>query len=133
MTVREFKLEDLAEVGRWAQEFTGGPPDISQVPETSFVCVENDTILAFLSVILTNVKSHCYVENLFGNPYADSGKVKMAVETLNVYVGKFAKALQYRGILILAPTEILMRRYRRLGFKQTLGGVSTMFREVQNA
>lgn len=105
------------------------PLALEKIPETSFICEKNGTPICFISVILMNV-SYAMAENLLSNPTRTGKEIKEAAEALWAYIQNFVKALQYRGIFCLAPNTILMRRYKQVGLKPVMGGLTSMFKEI---
>lgn len=133
MNIRPYNEDvDYDEVCRWAKELSNEVvPRRDQFSTTSFMLVdEGENPLIVVSVLLTNAKRYCIPECLLTNPDYSPSVIKEGIELLSSYIDAFAKALEYTGVFCIAPNEILMRRYRSLGFRPTLTGVTTMMKEL---
>jgi hypothetical protein len=129
--IRAYKEADYPMIRQWWESQGELAPTPSMLPLDSTWIVELYGIPALcVSLILTNT-SFCYVENFVGNPEV-KGKMRFeASHWLNQYIAKVARARGYSSMLCMAHKDPLRKRYRELGYRETLNGVSTFVMETK--
>lgn len=125
MLIRNYQSSDFETVSRWwAHSKEIGPLEGMLPPESTYI-LELDGIPALcVTIILTNTKEFCYLENFAGNPTVERAQRRKASQLLTKHVTTVAKSLGYKRLLCLAYKGPLKKRYQELGFTRTLDGVS---------
>ena len=130
--IRNYNPEtDFEELSQWWAAAREIAPTFDMVPEESTYVLEMDGIPALsVSLILTNIREYCYVENFIGNPELRGPKRKAASVELLKYISDIAAQRGYKKLLCLGHRPRVKARYQELGFVQTLDGVGTFIKEL---
>jgi hypothetical protein len=129
--VRHYRNEEFETIHQWwlaARE--PAPLPGMMPPDSTFVVELNDAPIVAVTIYLTNTPEVAYVENLISSPQLDADTRALAVECLNAYIGKFARARGYKRLMCMSEKAALMKRYKELGYTKTLEGVATFIREL---
>lgn len=132
MNIKDYTEENFEEINNWWKfnNLNGFTKDF--IPSTSFIIEnENDCInYAFISLILTNIKEYCYLENLIGNPNIEKSIRREYVQQLIKYAEYYAKSLGYKKLMCMSNTEKLKNYYQSLGYLPTIDNVSCFIKEL---
>lgn len=122
------------EVRSWWKKLNEVSATKEMMPEeSSFVLLApNDKPWMFITVYLLNIKEFAIVENCVSNPSLPGGEArKLAGEYLNRFLDIWVKEKGYKKIFCLAPNDGLAKRYKELGYTQTLDNVKTFIKELK--
>lgn len=107
------------------------PPLKGMMPlESSFVAEVYGVPSLAVTVYLTNTHELAYVENFIGNPAVVGDDRKHAAMILSDHIAKFAKGRGFKRLMCMTEKKALVGRYKELGFKPTLSGVTTLIRSL---
>lgn len=131
IAVRPYRESEFRMIEAWWHEQNEVAPLPSMMPiDSSFIAEIDGKPALAITIYLTNCKEVAYLENFVGNPAMKGSDRRVASHILLDHVQKFAKARGFRNLLCMAHKPQLERRYVELGYRQTLGGVSTFLRNL---
>jgi hypothetical protein len=131
MKIREYQTSDWPVVKSWWKASGEMAPLPDMMPEESSFVAEVDHVPALaVAIYLTNTKELAYVENFVGNPAMSGKKRREAALILSDHIAKFAKGRGFKRLMCMTEKKPLVGRYKELGYKPTLGGVTTLVREL---
>jgi hypothetical protein len=130
-TIRPYSKTDFAMLDQWWRTSGElGPLETMIPPESTWVLEIDKRPALSVSVIRTNVREYCYVENFIGNPELKGPLRKEATLSLLQYIQNYARERGYRRMLCLAHRGPLKARYQEIGFTQTLDNVASFSKEI---
>jgi len=109
----------------WAAHNEVAPTAGMLPPESTFILELSETPALCVSIILTNTKEYCYLENFVGNPAIDRKERFEASGILSDHVSAVAKTLGYKSLICSAYKAPLEKRYEELGFTKILTGLTS--------
>jgi hypothetical protein len=133
--IRAYKKSDFPVISRWwSEQNEVGPTELMMPEESSFI-VESEFAepIAAVTIYMTNSKQFCLVDNLVGNPTFYGQYRKDAIAHLQSYLEKWASSKGYLSLMCMAYKPQLTKRYEDLGYMQTLSGVTTMIKNIQES
>lgn len=128
--IRPYTAADYPMISSWWAEQKEPGPTEDMLPLDSTVIVETAGCpILCQSMILTNVKGFCYVENLVGNPEF-KGKRREAGHFLASYWNFFAKEKGYDRIVTFSYRPGVCKVLEDYGWIKTVGGLQAFVKEV---
>lgn len=130
MKLRNYTHKDFEELDSWWRTYRepGPTKDMLPLDSTYLVEDENGEKLCSVSLILTNIKEYCYIENLISNPEAPRHLVREGISMMNGHISKVAKNLEYKRLLCLTYKSKLVPVYEELGYNKTCDGLTSFMR-----
>lgn len=130
MNIRSYRDSDYTMIASWWGSQGESIPTKNLIPSTTFVLeVENEPIIS-ISVLLTNVKGICFLENFVGNPEHRELR-KQYASVIVEHAIDFAKKQGYEAVACFAYKEKTKKRYEQLGMRKTLDNLSSFVREIK--
>lgn len=129
MIIRRFNNKDYPEILSWWNARKEVPPTLSMLDnDTTFVIERNDELLACMTIILTNIKDYCYLENVSSNPIQHNRKE--AILHLNEFIYNVAKNLGYNNIIVFSHIRKVDEIYKNLGYINTCNDLNSFVRRI---
>lgn len=128
--IRYYSTEDYPMLKAWWEASDETPPTERMLPETTLIMEVNEIPTVAVSVYLTNSPEVCHLANIIGNPEMKGSTRKEACLALVNAAGNMAKAYGYNKMLSFAHKDKVANRFKELGMKPTMSGLSAFIKEL---
>lgn len=130
LNIVNFKSSDYSMISDWWKAANEPCPPMEAMPfESTFVISTDGIAAASISVLLTNTKELCYLENFVSNPEL-KGKRKELTQKIIDHANEYAKTLGYKRTLIFSYKDKIKNRYEELGMRRTVSNISAFVKEL---
>jgi hypothetical protein len=129
LNITNFKPSDYSMIQAWWKAANEPCPPIAAMPEEStFVISTNGVPAASISVLLTNTKELCYLENFVSNPELKGARKELTQKIID-HANEYARNLGYKRTLIFSYKDKIKKRYMELGMLHTVSNISAFVKE----
>ena len=133
-TIRNYCAQEYEEIFSWWFRRNEPGPEPDMLPEESTFIIEIDGRAAYcVTVYVLNTKAVAWVDNFVRNPAIVGPKalLREAVAALQSHLEHFARERGIRRLFCFSYQDALKKRYAEIGYRETLGQVSTFIKEVR--
>jgi hypothetical protein len=120
---------DFEQLACWWRAAGETPPEADTVPRDGTFIAETIIPLVAVSYSPTDFKVG-WVEFFIGNPKAPVAERMEGARVLLSFLDTLNHSHGMKRLFCMAPSEILQRYYRRLGFSPTASSIRTLTRET---
>lgn len=128
--IRKFEFKDYGLIKSWWDHYKEQAPELTMIPETSYLMYVNNQPILSVSLFLTN-GSLAWVDNYIGNPAMKGSIRKECGVILLQYLEDVAKDNCKDRIFCMSMNEKTSQRYIELGFIKTASNISTFIKEIK--
>lgn len=119
--IRAYRKTDYLVLLSWWKASGATPSTEDMIPmESTYIGLIGDTAVLCGSIIMTNVKGYCFLDNFVGNPEVTGSARKELGNWGIAYLEKIAKEKGYNRLVAMSSEPRLLKRYGELGFKPKL-------------
>ena len=130
-TIRHYNEQDYPMIKAWWEEAKEIPPTEELLPLGSTLIMDLEGKPALCaSLLLTNCKGLCYIENFIGNPVLKGPKRREASKMFMDLIANFAFDCGYSRMVGHTYSDKLKDYYNELDFKNVKSGAHCMVRET---
>lgn len=130
LNITNFKSSDYEMIQAWWSAANELCPPLEAMPEEStFILSANGVPAASISVLLTNTKELCYLENFVSNPELKGARKELTQKIID-HANQYARNLGYKRTLIFSYKDKIKNRYEELGMRHTVSNVSAFVKEL---
>lgn len=129
-SIRSYQDRDHEMLTSWWHEARETAPGKSLMPATSWILEIEGIPALSISLITTNVKGLCYLENFIGNPNLPSLR-KGCSQIIVDHAINEAKKLGFERVICFSYKDKVGKHYEKLGMTPTLSGLSSYVKEIE--
>lgn len=130
IVIRKFEFADYELTKAWWAHYQEQGPEISMVPETSYMMLIGNKPILSVGLFLTNGPI-AWIDNYIGNPDLEGSVRKECGDVLLKHLEEVAKMNCKDRMFCMSMNEKTSKRYIELGFIKTASNISTFIKPIQ--